>query len=205
MNDDQTAWSYVRHDEIAREHSASSSPAWWKICDGQSEQVTEADVLSDLNVVHFLVYTRHEGNDPDTKSDTVNEASMQETTAIEQDDADKPKKTIRLDSVLDWWTSTPLVVSSQSPFLFDLDVLTDNFRNASRWIMLLLVMHLHGKYEIVMSKNNEGTTPSKQQCLMIPSFLSSSLCRNQDLSTCTIVPNKASLIVFTKGRGKDCV
>jgi len=118
MNDDQTAWAYVRHDEIARDHSASSSPAWWKICDGQSEQVSEEDVLSDVNVVHFLIYTRHEENDSEMKVDTVNEASMKETATIDQVGANKPNKTIRLDSVLDWWTSTPLVVSTMLCFSF---------------------------------------------------------------------------------------
>lgn len=106
MNDEVTAWTYVRHEETARDHSAASPPAWWKICDGQLEQVTEADVLGDGNIVHFLVYTRHEDDSSNAGKETTKEEAAEEV------DGGKPSKTIRLDSVLDWWAKTPLVVST---------------------------------------------------------------------------------------------
>lgn len=108
MNDEQTAWVYVRHDATLRDHPSSTSSTWWKICDGQISQVGEADVLGDSNVVHFIVYTRQEGQ---SKKDEEGITTAEEAADESQEGGSKPSKNIRLDSVLDWWEKTPLVVS----------------------------------------------------------------------------------------------
>lgn len=112
MNDDQTAWAYVRHDGTLRDHSASPSSTWWKTCDGHISQVSEADVLSDPNVVHFLIYTRQEGDKKESRSRDEAEDMLGEIADEGQEGGSKPNKNIRLDSVLDWWEKTALVVST---------------------------------------------------------------------------------------------
>jgi hypothetical protein len=112
MNDEQTAWAYIRQDGPVRDVS-NSQPTWWKCCDGAQQKVTEADVLNDDNVVLFLIYTRYEEGSSvdDMEADQKGEEEKTESSPSQEMESHKPSKTIRLDTVLNWWTNTPLVVS----------------------------------------------------------------------------------------------
>lgn len=110
MNDDQTAWTYVRHESTLRDQPTSSPSTWWKTCEGQISRVSEAEVLNDPNVVHFLVYSRQDGKGKESSKED-NMTTIDEIADESQEGGSKPSKNIRLDSVLDWWEKTTLVVS----------------------------------------------------------------------------------------------
>ncbi|UZJ54220.1 hypothetical protein CBS101457_003540 [Exobasidium rhododendri] len=108
MNNEQMAWSYVKHDDhYSRDPTTPSSTAWWKICDGAKEQVTEADVLGDPNTASFFIYTRHEERCEEEAPLTGRavEATGGPSAGVDG----TPNKTIRLDTVMNWWAKTPLV------------------------------------------------------------------------------------------------
>lgn len=124
MNNEETAWSYVRHDasdgDISHASHTSSfkdEPSWWRICDGQCVKVTEEEVLTDSNTVFFLVYNRRSMKDADATvngddGDIATIATSSQLSQLSSNDSnDKPNKTMRLDSEMDWWNKSVLAVS----------------------------------------------------------------------------------------------
>ena len=119
MSDGENSWCYVRHDgSMADSSSAATSPlssaashsSWWKVSDGLSVQVTEGDVLGDSNTVHFLIYTRRMEQDASVDADADTSGGIDRKDGFDLEG--KPSKTIKLDTEIDWWSKTNLVVSA---------------------------------------------------------------------------------------------